>query len=289
MERMTPRPLLGPGDVRRLLGEHGLAAHKGFGQNFVVDPNTVRKVVRDAGVSEGDLVCEIGPGLGSLTLALREAGARVVAVEVDAGMVRALAQTVGDDPGVRIVHADALEVELAELLGGERASLVANLPYNIATPLVLRCLAAGAFASLTVMVQREVGQRWTARRGAPLYAAVSVKISALSRARVVAPVSRSAFYPVPNVDSVTVRLEPLAWIHPISREDLFALVDAGFAQRRKRLRNALAAGGGRRAAPKLGTAEVEAALERAELPPTARAEELDLGGWVRLATELVGR
>ncbi len=286
---MTSRPLLGAADVRRLLAEHGLAAHKTYGQNFVVDPNTVRKVVRDAGVGAGDLVLEIGPGLGSLTLALREVGARVVAVEVDAGMVRALEEVLGDDPDVRIVHADALAADPVELLGGEQpAGLVANLPYNIATPLVLRYLGVGIFPALTVMVQREVGQRWTARPGTALYAGVSVKIAALSRARILAPVSRTAFYPVPNVDSVTVRLEPVGWVHPVARADLFAIVDAGFAQRRKRLRNALAAGGGRGDAPRLTPAEVEEALERAGVPAGARAEELDLDAWVRLAGALSG-
>lgn len=284
---MPPRPLLRPTDVRRLLDVHGLAPRKAFGQNFVVDANTVRKVVRDAGVGPGDLVCEIGPGLGSLTLALREVGARVVAVEVDAGMVRALAEVVGDDADVRVVHADALEADLDALLGGEPAVLVANLPYNVATPIVLRCLAAGAFRRLLVMVQKEIGRRWTADVGHPLHAAVSVKVAALADARIAATVARGAFHPVPNVDSVTVRLEPRPWTHPVDRAVLFALVDAGFAQRRKRLRNALAAGGGRGEVAARAPAEVETALAEAGLDPGARAEELGVDGWVRLAVALV--
>jgi 16S rRNA (adenine1518-N6/adenine1519-N6)-dimethyltransferase len=123
--------LLSVADVRRLLTAYGIAPHKDRGQNFVVDPNTVRKTVRDAAVRPGELVCEIGPGLGSLTLALREAGARVVAVEVDAGLVRALAEVVGDDPDITVVHADALAVDFVELVDGGPAALIANLPYPV--------------------------------------------------------------------------------------------------------------------------------------------------------------
>ncbi len=271
--------MLTPADVKRLLATHGLAPHKALGQNFVVDPNTVRKVVRDAGVAAGDLVVEIGPGLGSLTLALRAAGATVVAVEVDAGLVRALGDVVGDDPHVTVVHADARSVDYAGLVGERTAALVANLPYAVATPILFAALDAGVFARLLVMVQREVGRRWTAGVGDPLYGAVSVKVAALAAAQVVAPVSRNAFLPVPRVDSVTVRLEPHAWREPVTREALFALVEAGFAQRRKRLRNALAGAGHAPAA-------VEAALRTTGLPAGARAEELDLGLWSRLAVAL---
>lgn len=273
------RRLLTAADVRRLLDAHGLAPRKARGQNFVVDPNTVRKVVRDAEVSAGVVVCEVGPGLGSLTLALREAGAEVVAVEVDAGLVRALAAVVEDDPGVRVVHGDALEVDYAALLGGGPAVFVANLPYNVATPVVMRALRQPVFVRMLVMVQREVGQRWVARVGDPLYGAVSVKVAALAGARVVGRVSRRAFYPVPNVDSVTVRLDPRPWDLPVDRGRLFALVEAGFSQRRKRLRNALAA-------PSRPAASIEAALADAGLDPGARAEELDLGAWGELAARL---
>ena len=271
--------MLTPGEVRALLTAHGLAPSKSFGQNFVVDPNTVRKVVRDAGVAEGDVVVEVGPGLGSLTLALREAGAHVVAVEIDAGLVRALTDVVGDDPDVRIVHADALDVDYADLVRTPPAALVANLPYNIATPLLMTALRAGVFSRLLVMVQREVGERWIAAPGDPLHGGVSIKIAALANASIAARVSRKAFYPVPNVDSVTVLLtarpEPVA----ADVDSLFALVDAGFAQRRKRLRNTLSRLGHEPAA-------VEAALIAIGLPVGARAEELDLAAWLRLAEAL---
>lgn len=272
-------PFLTPRDVRRLLDAHGVHPRKALGQNFVVDPNTVRKVVRDAGVRPGELVCEIGPGVGSLTLALRAAGARVVAVEVDARLVAAVREATAGDAGVEVVHADALVRDLGALVGGGPALLVANLPYNVATPIVLRALDAGAFARLHVMVQREVGERWAAGAGDPSYGAVSVKLAAYADVELAGTVSRAAFFPVPNVDSVTVRLRPRRWDRPVARARVLALVTAGFAQRRKRLRNAL---GG--AHP---PAAVEDALQAAGLAPGARAEELDLDAWVRL-TQAIG-
>lgn len=270
--------LLTPSEVRRLLDEHGLAPRRSAGQNFVVDGNTVRRVVADAAVGEGELVCEVGAGLGSLTLGLRAAGARVVAIEVDAGLVRALAEVVGDDPGVTVVHGDALALDLAALVDGGPAALVANLPYSIATPVVLRAFRTGAFGRGLVMVQREVGQRWAAGVGDELYGAVSVKMAALAEVRVTGRISRSAFYPVPNVDSVTVSLRRRSEDLDVDRESLFALVDAGFAQRRKRLRNALAA----RARP----SDIESVLVACGLDPHARAEELSLEDWVALASRL---
>lgn len=278
-----PQPLLTPTEVRRLLGDHGLAPSKRRGQNFVVDANVVRKLVRDAQVSAGDLVVEVGPGLGSLTLALRAAGADVVAVEVDAGLVRALGEVLGGDRGVRVVHGDVLDVDLAGLTASDTRApvLVANLPYNIATPVLMRALEAGPFRRLSVMVQREVGERWVATVGDPLYGAVSVKVAAFARGRLTGAVPRTAFHPVPNVDSVTVALDPHPWHEPVTRAEVAALVDAGFAQRRKRLRNALAA-------PGRPPAAVEAALTAIGLDPGARAEELGLDRWSALAGALRG-
>lgn len=278
-EPPAARPLLTPGAVRELLQGHGLAPRRHLGQNFVVDQNTVRKVVRDAGVARGDLIVEVGPGVGSLTLALRAAGARVVAVEIDPGMVAALRSVLGDDPGVRVVQADAVAVDHAALTGGRPAALVANLPYNASTPIIVGALQSGAYDRLLVMVQKEVGQRWAAGVGHPLYAGISVKLAALARVRVAGAVSRAAFWPVPRVDSVMVRLEPRPYDEPVARSALFALVEAGFAQRRKRLRNALAAAGH---APEA----VESALVGIGRDPGARAEELDLASWVALAVAL---
>jgi 16S rRNA (adenine1518-N6/adenine1519-N6)-dimethyltransferase len=246
------RALLTPTDVRRLLSRYGLAPRKAHGQNFVVDANTVRKVVRDA---------------------------EIVSVEIDAGMVAALREVISDDDGVAIVHADALTVDLAAILPDEPVPLVANLPYSTATALVLRALLSGRCARALVMVQKEVGQRWAATVGNASYSAVSVKLAALADITVVGPVSRRAFHPVPGVDSVTVRMLPRPWRHAVDREALFGLVQAGFAQRRKRLRNALAAGGHR-------PVDVEAALVAVARDPGSRAEELDLDAWAALAERL---
>lgn len=272
-----PVPLLGGGDVRRLLAAHGLHPAKRRGQNFVTDPNSVRRIVRDAGVTAGDLVVEVGPGLGSLTLALLEAGARVHAIELDRGLATALAEVAGAPrPDLQITTGDALGISYAQLTGGEAAVMVANLPYNIATPILLTALREGALAGYHLMVQKEVGERWVARVGDPAFGAVSVKIALLATARIAGRMSRQAFYPVPNVDSVTVDLRPLPGVDPTTVEATIALVDAGFGQRRKLLRNALAHDG-------LRPGQVDERLAAAGLSLTVRAEELDLDDWARLA------
>lgn len=265
-------------DVRRLLAEHGLAPRRRDGQTFVVDPNTVRAIVADAGVGPGDRVLEVGPGLGALTLALRAAGAQVVAVELDRGLVRACGAVVGHDPGVQLVHADALTVDLGWLLPSP-LPLVANLPYHAATPIVLRLLAAGAITRGHVMVQREVGERWSAGPGDERFGAVSVKVAAYAEARVARRISRQAFFPVPGVDSVTVDLVPRPWPHPVDRAVVLRLVEAGFTQRRKQLTNTLAAAGHDRQA-------VADALTAMGLPADARAERLDLSAWAELTRRL---
>src|SRR6266540_983038 len=178
------RELLTPGRVRALLAAHGLRASKALGQHYLVDPNTARKGVRLAQVAAGDTVLEIGPGLGSLTLALREAGARVAAVEADARLLPALAEVLGEDPDVRVVTADAVRADLAALAPDARG-VVANLPYNIAATVVLRVLIDyRQYQRLTVTVQREVGERLAAAAGTAAYGATSAKVAALADARV---------------------------------------------------------------------------------------------------------
>lgn len=269
--------MLTAGDIRDLLHRHGLAPSRRLGQHFVTDHNTLRRMVADAGVEPGDHVCEIGPGLGSLTVALREAGATVTAIEVDAGLVRALREVVGDDGGVRIIHADVRSVDLVAEVPVP-ALVVANLPYSIGTSIMLDVLATEHFERAHVMVQREVGQRWSAMVGDPRFGAVSVKVAAYAAARIVARVSRRAFHPVPGVDSATVRLEPRPWPFDVPRPPVLALVERGFAQRRKRLRNALA--------PTVPAAAADAALAAVGLRPDARAEQLGLPEWCALAAAL---
>jgi 16S rRNA (adenine1518-N6/adenine1519-N6)-dimethyltransferase len=246
---------------------------RALGQNFVVDPNTVRRIARLAGVSEGDRVVEIGAGLGSLTLALAELGARVTAVEIDRHLVPLLRENV-ESLGVTVVEADAMKLDWPALLGDERWALVANLPYNVATPLVADLLDdVPAIDRMLVMVQKEVGERLAAGVGDDAYGAVSVKVSYWADAKVVGLVPPTVFLPKPNVDSALVsivrRAQPAT---DAPRERMFELVRAGFGQRRKMLRRSLAA---------LVTPDV---FERAGVRPEARAEELDVEAWGRLAT-----
>ena len=265
-------------DIAQLLSAHGLRPSRALGQNFVADPNTVRRIARLAELSPGDQVLEIGAGLGSLTLALAETGAHVVALETDRHLVPVL-RSVVEPSGVDVVEGDALTLDLGALLA-DRAeppwSLVANLPYNVATPLVLRTLTeVPAVTRQLVMVQREVGERMAAAAGEPAYGAVSVRIAYFAHAEVVGRVPASVFVPRPRVESVLVRIvrrpEPAVDPALVSYERLDAVVRAGFGQRRKMLRRSLA-----------GVVEPDA-FARAGVRPEARAEELDVAAWGRLA------
>ena len=269
---------LTPRQVRELLAEHGLSPSRALGQNFVADPNTVRRIARLAEVGPGDRVVEIGPGLGSLTLALAETGASVTAVELDRHLLPALRATV-EPAGVRVVQGDALRLDWATVLGEGSGpwALVANLPYNVATPLVLDLLAGvPAIDRMLVMVQREVGERLAAGPGQRAYGIPSVKVAYWATAEVVGRVPASVFIPVPKVESALVRL--VRWPDPPvpgPPERIFRLVEAGFGQRRKMLRRSLA-----------GLVDAEA-FARAGVRPEARAEELDLAAWSRLAAQVV--
>jgi 16S rRNA (adenine1518-N6/adenine1519-N6)-dimethyltransferase len=260
--------------VRELLTSRGLAPRRERGQNFVADPNTVRRIAHLAGVGPDDRVVEIGAGLGSLTLALAETGAAVTAIEVDAGLVAVLRDVVAGVPNVHVVEADAMALDWAGLLGTGASPwvLVANLPYNVATPLVCDLLdGVPAIARMLVMVQREVGERLVAAPGSGAYGAVSVKVAYWATARLAGFVPASVFMPKPNVESALVEIvrRPPPDISP---HELFPLVRAGFGQRRKMLRRSLA-----------GVADA-AAFDAAGVAATARPEDLALDDWVRLAT-----
>ena len=264
--------------VRDLLSEHGLTPSRALGQNFVADPNTVRRIARLAHIVPGDRVVEIGAGLGSLTLALVEAGAEVTAVELDRHVLPALRQVV-EPHGVRVVHGDALFLDWDEVLGEGPWSLVANLPYNVATGLVLDLLAGvPAIERMLVMVQREVGERLAARVGDKAYGIPSVKRAYWATAEVVARVPATVFIPPPRVESVLVRI--VRRPRPAVDADpgrLFALVEKAFGQRRKMLRRSLA-----------GVVDADT-FARAGVRPEARAEEVSLEGWAQLANADVGR
>lgn len=279
----TDRVTHGRAEIHELLLANDLRPSRALGQNFVADGNTVRRIVRLAGVEPGARVVEIGAGLGSLTLALVEAGAEVTAVEVDRYVLPVLRSQV-EPFGVTVVEADARTLDFTDLLGDQAGwSLVANLPYNVAVPLVMRVLEeAPQVASLLVMVQREVGERLAARARAEAYGAVSVKVGYWARASLVGKVPSSVFIPRPRVESVLVRMDrrddqPVptgdGMVGPGNPEyeRLFSVVKGGFAHRRKMLRRSLE------------HLVVPAAFEAAGIAPTARAEELDLEEWERLA------
>jgi 16S rRNA (adenine1518-N6/adenine1519-N6)-dimethyltransferase len=275
--------LLTPGDVRELAERLGVRPSKRLGQNFVVEPGTVRRIAALAAVRPEDVVLEVGPGLGSLTLALLEAGAgQVVGVEIDPVLAAELPRTIAARAPDRadrmaVVAADALHIEGHDLPAAPSV-LVANLPYNVAVPVLLHLLAAlPPLRRGLVMVQAEVAERMCAAPGSRVYGTPSVKLAWYAAARPAGPVPRSVFWPVPNVDSRLVaftRRDPPDTT--ASREEVFAVVDAAFRQRRKTLRAALSGWAG--SAP-----EAERLLRAARLDPGARGESLGVAEFARLA------
>lgn len=275
-------PSLTPGSVRDLLAAHGCRPSRALGQHFLADPNLARKIVRLADVGPGDRVVEIGPGIGSLTVALAEAGAHVVALELDQHLVPLLTEVLGDldhPDTVEVVHGDAMTADFRDLTAGDRWACVSNLPYNVATPMVVRLLEEfPEMSRCLVMVQKEVGERLVAGPGTKAYGAVSVKVAYYAQARMVGTVAATVFVPPPNVASALVRLDrrDAPPVDVPSPEALFALVRAGFGQRRKTLRRSLA--------PALGD-RTEAVLDAAGVDGSARAETLTLDDWARVCRE----
>jgi 16S rRNA (adenine1518-N6/adenine1519-N6)-dimethyltransferase len=273
--------LLGPAEIRGLAAELDVRPTKKLGQNFVHDPNTVRRIVELAHLGPDDVVLEVGPGLGSLTLGLLAAGPRVVAVEIDPKLAERLPKTVaerGPDAASRleVIEADAMRVSKADL-PAEPTTLVANLPYNVAVPVVLHLLAElPSLRRGLVMVQTEVADRMAAGPGSRIYGVPSVKLAWYGSARKVAAVPRSVFWPVPNVDSALVAFERGDAPASEDRDRLFGLVDAAFSQRRKTLRAALAGWAG--SAERAGELLVAAGID-----PKTRGEQLDVHDFARLA------
>jgi len=273
--------LLGAGQIRDLAGRLGVRPTKRWGQNFVIDANTVRRIVRLADLGPGDVVVEIGPGLGSLTLALLPQVGRVVAVEVDPNLARALPDTVA---AFAPAYGDRLDVVLADALtvrtlpDPQPTALVANLPYNISVPVVLSFLEAfPTLRRVLVMVQLEVAERLAAPPGSKTYGIPSLKAAWYAEVRLTGTVSRTVFWPAPNVDSGLVTLtrrEPPQT--PASRKDVFACIDAAFAQRRKTLRAALAGWAG-------SAANAETTLRAAGVDPRTRGEQLDIHAFAAIA------
>jgi 16S rRNA (adenine1518-N6/adenine1519-N6)-dimethyltransferase len=292
---VTADALLGPAEIREIAGRLGIRPAKRLGQNFVVDPGTVRRIVTLAGVSPDDVVLEVGPGFGSLTLGLIGAAGRVVAVEVDPVLAAELPRTVAARAPrlasrLAVVTADAVKVTPADLpgmpggpgmavgRGGPPSVLAANLPYNVAVPVVLHLLATvPSLARGLVMVQAEVADRMTAAPGSRIYGVPSVKLAWFASARRAGVVPRTVFWPVPNVDSGLVAFTRRPPPEPdVSRKKVFAVVDAAFAQRRKTLRAALARWAG-------GPDAAEEILRSAGVDPGARGEALTVAEFARIA------
>jgi 16S rRNA (adenine1518-N6/adenine1519-N6)-dimethyltransferase len=278
--------LLSPTDVRGLLAAHDLRPSRALGQNFLADPNTARRIVRLAGVGPGDRVLEIGPGIGSLTVALAEAvapGGCVLALELDRHLLPVLGEVVAGLPQVRVVQGDALTVDYGPLLGGAEAwTMVSNLPYNVATPLMARLLeGVPALRTLSVLVQKEVAERLAAPPGTRACGAISVKVAYHATAAITGIVPPTVFMPRPKVESAIVRFERRAAppVEVPSPDAMFTLARAGFAQRRKTLRQALKPVLGGRAEEVLGAAGIAA---------QSRAETLTLEEWAALARAEVG-
>ncbi|HNV10596.1 MAG TPA: 16S rRNA (adenine(1518)-N(6)/adenine(1519)-N(6))-dimethyltransferase RsmA [Propionibacteriaceae bacterium] len=283
---MPDTGLLDPASIRTLAADLGLRPTKQRGQNFVHDPNTVRRIVALSGVGPDDVVLEVGPGLGSLTLGLLETGAQVTAIEIESSLARRLPETVAHRlpahaDALRVVEADALQI--TDLPGPPPTAVVANLPYNVSVPVLLHLLERfDHWTSALVMVQLEVADRIVAPPGSRTYGVPSAKIAWYASATRVGTVPPSVFWPVPNVDSGLVRLvRRPAPPTTASRKRVFAVVDAAFSQRRKMLRSALASIAG-------SSASASEALIAAGVDPQARGEVLDIAAFSRIAETLPG-
>ena len=289
----TQGHLLGAADIRRIAADAGISPTKKFGQNFVIDPGTVRRIVREAGVTADDHVLEVGPGLGSLTLAILETGATMTAVEIDPPVAERLPKTIAEFmpdavDRFRVVNRDALTVNpenLPDFKDDDSFTLVANLPYNVATPILLTLLERfDNLGTFLVMVQKEVADRLSEKPGSKIYGTPSVKLAWYGTAERVGVIGRNVFWPAPNVDSALVLFKRYPGGHApaadnadgfvVDRETVFRLIDAAFGQRRKTLHAAL---------KKIVPSE---AFEKTGIDPTRRGETLTIDEFVALARAL---
>ena len=269
---------LGAAAVAELLRRHEVRPRRSLGQHFVIDPNTVERIVRLAGVATGERIVEVGPGCGALTVALADAGAAVLAVEIDGRLVEALAEVCAGRP-VEVLHADAADLAAwaPRLAGGERWRLVANLPYNIASPLLLDVLDGLAqISAMLVMVQEEVAQRLAAKPGQGAYGLPSLKVACWASAEILGRVPPTVFWPRPRVSSALLAIDRLPEPAADNIEDLYRLARRAFGQRRKMLRASLR---GVVAPPAFAAAGVD---------PAARPADLAVADWSRLAAEAAG-
>ena len=279
--------LCNPKEIKALLGRHGFRFSKQMGQNFLIQPWVPRQTAEASGAGPGIGVLEIGPGIGPLTAQLAQLGEKVVSVELDRTLLPILAETMADYDNVEIVPGDILKTDIPALcrekLADLRAVACANLPYNITTPVITALLQAGCFASVTVMIQKEVAQRICAQPGSREVGAVSIAVRYYCEPTVLFQVSRGSFMPAPDVDSTVIRLD-IRKEPPVEVRDeaiFFRVVRASFAQRRKQLQNGLAAG-----FPALGKEKIGEILRACGLSPTVRGETLDIPAFARIAAAI---
>ena len=270
--------LLNPTEIRELAAKLGLKPTKKLGQNFVIDQNTVEKIVRTSNVSKDSIVLEVGPGLGSLTLALMATGAKVIAVEIDERLAQLLPNTAKakgfGESQLIVINKDALEISKSDVNNPD--VLVANLPYNVSVPVIIHILETfPSIKNYLVMVQSEVADRLAANPGSRTYGSPSVKLQWYAEVSKAGSISRNVFWPVPNVDSDLVQLHRRNNVDESIRKELFAVVDAAFSQRRKMLRSALSSMCG-------GSEKASEILESVQIDPRLRGEALNVSDYVRL-------
>lgn len=270
--------LLNPTEIRELAAKLGLKPTKKLGQNFVIDQNTVEKIVRTSNVSKDSIVLEVGPGLGSLTLALMATGAKVIAVEIDERLAELLPNTAKakgfGESQLIVINKDALEISKSDVNNPD--VLVANLPYNVSVPVIIHILESfPSIKNYLVMVQSEVADRLAASPGSRTYGSPSVKLQWYAEVSKAGSISRNVFWPVPNVDSDLVQLHRRNNVDESIRKELFAVVDAAFSQRRKMLRSALSSMCG-------GSEKASEILESVQIDPRLRGEALNVSDYVRL-------
>ena len=259
--------LTNPTQIKDLLERHSFHFSKTFGQNFLITARIPEKIAEGAEIDESTTVLEIGPGIGCLTRCLAARAKKVVTVEIDDRLLPILQETLGDLSNVQVVHGDILKTDLNALLGNEeKLAVCANLPYNITTPILVYLLESGlSFESITVMVQKEVAQRFCAERGSKDYGAITLFLNYYTKPKMLFSVGAGNFLPKPRVDTPP--------------EELFRLIRAAFSMRRKTLQNTLASAG-------ISKERTAAALEALNLPATTRGEELGLAEYAALAREL---
>lgn len=273
--------LLTPSVLRRMAATHQIEPSKALGQNFMIDANAIRRIVRLADIGPGEQVVEVGAGLGSLTLGLAGVAGQVTAIEIDKKLIAALRESVGDAPGVTVVQADAMRMDFNALTTGRTHHMVSNLPYNIATPLIAKLLEeATDLTDFLFVVQKEAGERLAAGPGSRVYGAVSVLVKFHCEAKLLGRVPRSVFWPKPKVESVVVSMKRRPSAVEVDFAELMKVTRAAFSQRRKSIRNPLSDGLG------ITTDAAEKALKAAGVNPAARAESLSLADFARIAGRL---